>query len=94
MLKKTLLAVAVLTMMTFLGSSSAEAGSCRGPSGFYGGGFYGGGYRAPVYRSARYYGGPSYHYGRGPSYYRRAYYGGYPAYRHGYRNGVTFSFGF
>lgn len=92
MFRRAMFSVAVLAIVVFAGSSSAEAGGCRGPSGFYGGGFYGGGYRAPVYRSARYYGGPRYHYGA--PVYRRSYYGGHPAYYGGYRSGVTFSLGF
>ena len=93
MFRRAMLGVVVLAMVAFAGASSADAWTCRGRSGFYGGGFYGGGYRAPVYRSARYYGGPSYYYGH-PGVYRRAYYGAGPALYAAPRSGVAFSIGF
>lgn len=96
MIRRAMISVAVLAVVVFASSSSAEAGPCRGQSGFYGGGFYGGGYRAPVYRTSRYYGrGPAYIYGA-PPVYRRAYYPApaHPAYYGGYGRGVSLSFGF
>jgi hypothetical protein len=96
MFRTLFLSFAVVAMLAFADTSTAEARGCYRGGGGYSGGYHGGYY--PSHRRASYYGGrPSYY--RGPSVYRRSYYGGgYPAYHGGYhggyRSGVSLSFGF